>query len=87
MERKDAAAFLAPLAPFVQRVIAVPVEGEGKAHAPQTLADVARAACIAHAQPCETMEDAVKCLASEAKGTLLIAGSLFLAGEVLKNHA
>ena len=99
MQRKDAAAFLAPLAPFLQRVIAVRVVGEGESHAPQTLVAVARAAGIAHVQACETIADAARDVAaapvastaphpaSEAKGTLLIAGSLFLAGEILKNHA
>jgi dihydrofolate synthase/folylpolyglutamate synthase len=95
MQRKDEGAFLAPLVPFLQRVIAVRVAGEGESHTPQALAVAACAAGIANVYACETVADAVREIAestaphpaSEAKGTLLIAGSLFLAGEILKNHA
>ena len=87
MARKDAAAFLNHFSPHIARVIAVPVEGEGAAHTPDSLAAIATAAGIKETAACDDIHHVPNHLTGEAKGTLLIAGSLFLAGEILKTHA
>ncbi len=86
MRRKDAAAFLAPLAPYFTRVITVPIAGNDS-YAPAELADIAREAGVADARAVESLLALPAALAPSEGHTLLIAGSLFLAGEVLKNHS
>jgi dihydrofolate synthase/folylpolyglutamate synthase len=85
MARKDARAFLTPLAPYVGHLIAVPIEGED-CYAPAALAKLAEASGIRRATVCQSMKEVSSALALEDSGTLLITGSLFLAGELLKNH-
>jgi dihydrofolate synthase/folylpolyglutamate synthase len=87
MARKDAEAFLTPLAPHVAQFIAVPVVGEGDAHPPEHLAAIARKLGIARVSACHDVRE-LPILLSQQKiaSPLLIAGSLFLAGELLKNH-
>lgn len=87
MQRKDAVAFFAPLAKWVAGVIAVPIPNEPGSYAPEALAEAARAAGILAVQHAENLTQAVALASSEAAGTLLIAGSLFLAGVVLENHS
>jgi dihydrofolate synthase/folylpolyglutamate synthase len=82
--RKDAAAFVAALAPSAQRFIAVPL---GADHiAPDTLAAIARDAGLdAHAAPslAAAMHNAAQSLAPR----VLICGSLLLAAEALEPNA
>ncbi len=85
MARKDASAFLSPLVPHITRVITVPVSG-GECYAPGALAVRAREAGVAVAEAAAELTSAAEMLAPAPNGTLLIAGSLFLAGDVLKNH-
>ena len=85
MRRKDASAFFAPLAAHIRRAITVPIPGED-CYAPAVLAEHARASGIANVTACDRLADTSAHLATDAPGTLLIAGSLFLAGELLKNH-
>lgn len=86
MKRKDATAFLVKLAPHVRRLIAVPI-AQNECHTPQELVDAARAAGMTDVVAVQSIEGASALLAPEPKEILLIAGSLFLAGEVLKNHS
>lgn len=83
MARKDAAAFFAPLTGKLASVITVAIPGNDS-YAPAALAEAARAAGIANARA-GSLDDASS-LRGAADGTLLIAGSLFLVGELLKNH-
>jgi len=85
MKRKDARAFLQSLAPQLAAVIAVPIEGN-ESYAPEDLADVARALGIPKFRAARSLSHALDDVPTAANGTLLIAGSLFLAGQVLKNH-
>ena len=87
MARKDAASFLNHFAAHVSHIISVPIVGEGNAHKPDALAAIAKAAGVDDAVACMDISQLPNYLTGEAKGTLLIAGSLFLAGEMLKNHA
>jgi dihydrofolate synthase / folylpolyglutamate synthase len=85
MKRKDARAFLQPLVPHLAGFISVPIE-DNDCYAPEDLADVARALGIPNVYAAPSLAHALDGLPPAAKGTLLIAGSLFLAGHVLKNH-
>jgi len=88
MARKDAAAFLKPLVPHVTQLIAVPIPGsEAECYAPEMLAAIAREKGIAQVIPAASIADAAEKLTEMSQGTLLIVGSLFLAGEILKNHS
>ncbi len=86
MQRKDADAFLRPLAPLLAGVIAVPIPGT-PCYDPAALAQLARDHGVAQVGVAETLEAAPTLMNGAEKGVLLIAGSLFLAGEVLKNHS
>ncbi|MFZ4540359.1 MAG: bifunctional folylpolyglutamate synthase/dihydrofolate synthase [Rickettsiales bacterium] len=86
MKRKDVQGFLKPIAAKISRFIAVPIEGNDS-FAPEQLAATAQAAGIVDVRTSRSLMDATATLQTAAKGTLLIAGSLFLAGEVLKNHS
>lgn len=85
MARKDAQAFFAPLAGVVREIITIPVEEEG-AYAPDDLAQIAVAAGATKARVCHTHSECIALLQACDEGALLIAGSLFLAGQILKNH-
>lgn len=85
MKRKDALAFLTPIAPYIAQCITVPVSG-GECYAPSALAGVASTVGIASVAAAESLAQGAELLATASAGTLLIAGSLFLAGDVLKNH-
>lgn len=85
MARKDAHAFLEPLADCIGGIIAVPIAGND-AYAPDVLAAIAGALNIQHVEAAPSLDGASLHM-REGDGTLLIAGSLFLAGEVLKNHS
>ena len=85
MARKDAAAFFGLFAGHIARLITVPITGED-CHTPEALKAAAVAAGIADVQAAARLDSVPAMLASEANGTLLITGSLFLAGELLKNH-
>lgn len=85
MARKNAVAFFKPLAPHVARVIAVPIPCND-CYAPEALAAIAQSVGAASVAAAE-MENIRAALEKSPAGTLLIAGSLFLVGEVLKNHS
>ena len=86
MQRKDAAAFLSPLVPYLAGLIAVPIPGH-EAYDVETLTHIATELKINAVCAAKDLDDAAETLANCEHGPLLIAGSLFLAGEVLKNHS
>lgn len=85
MKRKDAHGFLLPLAPHITHMIAVPI-AENDSYSPEELAEIGHACGIAQVHACHPLEEAAKHW-DDANGRLLMAGSLFLAGQVLKNHS
>ena len=79
---KDAETVLAILAPVVDHILTVPIEGHDH-HDPSALAAIARAHEIV-ADVAPTLADALNMLASESRAHAVpIAGSLYLAGEAL----
>lgn len=87
LETKAAGDFIAPLAPRVASITTVPIPDAPASFAPETLAEMASAAG-AHAWPANSVEAAlVEVLASaQLPARILICGSLYLAGDVLKTH-
>ncbi|WP_294194423.1 folylpolyglutamate synthase/dihydrofolate synthase family protein [uncultured Sphingomonas sp.] len=82
LSNKDAAGFLAPFASLVDRLIAVPVPGHAH-HAPDALCDTAAALGIPHTGVAGDVAIACTHLHAAGAKAVLIAGSLYLAGEVL----
>lgn len=85
MRRKDALGYLKPLADVVAHLCAVSIPGHD-AYEPSALAQRASEAGFKSVLFCNWDELPAQ-LAQFPSGDLLIAGSLFLAGEVLKNHS
>lgn len=83
LANKDAASFLALLAPHVGRVVAVPIEGH-EHHAPTELVDIAREAGIGDALAASDIPSAIaKLAANNPTPNILIGGSLYLVGQAL----
>ena len=87
METKDAHAFVAPFRGLVERVFTVPIPDEPNAFGAEALAEIARAEGF-EVTPATSVPDAL--LRSQAvlkePGRVLVCGSLYLAGHVLKLH-
>lgn len=89
MKRKDVEGFLAPFS-RVLPIATVTIEGEGEAATAEMLAGVARRLGFKHVMPCLSLGEAVRWHADASLGpikTILLCGSLYLAGKVLQNHA
>jgi dihydrofolate synthase/folylpolyglutamate synthase len=84
---KALAAFLAPLAPHLRRLVAVPIAGDRLSTPTERIADAARAAGLAQADVAASVEAAVAALGDHAPARLLICGSLYLAGNVLAENS
>ena len=82
MAAKDARGFLAPLAPHLASVTAVPIEGSAHLD-PLELAAIAAEHDVLDVSTAPDLLTAIKHLPSRDSGTVLIAGSLYLAGKVL----
>jgi dihydrofolate synthase / folylpolyglutamate synthase len=84
LANKDAHGLLAPFAPLAAGLHAVPVPGH-EHHAPAHLAEVAQALGIAQAATAADVPSALTAIASDGDAsTVLILGSLYLAGTVLE---
>ena len=87
LETKDPIGFFRPFGGLARHVFTVPIAGGHKARSPEDLAATARAAGLA-ADPADSVEAALDRLARETRTEpaprILICGSLYLAGEVLK---
>jgi dihydrofolate synthase/folylpolyglutamate synthase len=82
MAAKDARRFLAIIAPHVASITAVPIPGNDCVP-PETLAELAHEAGIAVVDTADDVPAAVQALDKDSEGTVLIFGSLYLAGKVL----
>mgnify|MGYP003482038842 CR=1 FL=1 len=84
---KDAAGFLAPLAPFAADLHAVAIAGETHTMSAETAAQAARAAGI-KAEAANSPGDALSKIIARARAPsrILICGSLYLAGQVLREN-
>lgn len=84
LANKDAAGFLATLAPHVGKLVAVPIPGH-EHHAPADLAQIARDAGIAQVSAQDDLPSAVRALAADSPArNILIGGSLYLVGQALE---
>lgn len=90
MANKDVAGFLDPLASHLAALATVPIPGHDSCASAEDLAHVAREAGIGDVTPAATVETALAALQPHLtthRGRILICGSLYLAGEILKSHA
>jgi dihydrofolate synthase / folylpolyglutamate synthase len=87
LRTKDAAAYIRPFKGLAKRIIAVAVPGEPNSFPAEELAQIARAEGLA-AQPAASIEAAIAAArAARGPARILIAGSLYLAGNVLAAHS
>ena len=87
METKDAHAFIAPFKGLVERVYTVPIPDEPNAFDAESLAEIAKAEgfdVVATASVPDALTRSQAAL--DGPGRVLICGSLYLAGHVLKLH-
>ena len=86
LNTKDIAGYLTPMAPHVQSLTAVSIPGEAATLPAETTAAAARAAGI-DANTADTVADALAAIAKRApRARVLICGSLYLAGSVLREN-
>ena len=85
LANKDAAGWIAEMAPSMRGMIAIPVPDHDY-HAPEELARMAEAAGVPAATASD-IGDAVSMAANAPANRILIAGSLYLAGDVLRRNA
>ena len=84
---KDAAGYFAPFAGLARQVFCVAADHDGVL-APADVAKAARAGGL-EAEPCASLEEAMKKACADKRNEpprLLISGSLYLAGEVLREN-
>ena len=87
METKDARRFFAPFKGLVERVYTVPIPDEPNAFAAEPLAEIARAEGFDAVAVNSVPEGLLRSAAGGQVPRILICGSLYLAGHVLKLHA
>lgn len=85
---KDCEGFLGNFAGLARRLIAVPIPGAEKGLSPETVADIARSIGLSATSRDNLAEafDAARKLDLEPAPRILITGSLYLAGEVLREN-
>jgi len=87
MESKDAHAFIAPFKGLVERIYTVPIPEEPNAFDAEALAEVARAEGFDVVAAVSVPDALLKSQAAlPGSGRVLICGSLYLAGHVLRLH-
>ncbi|MFN3890992.1 MAG: bifunctional folylpolyglutamate synthase/dihydrofolate synthase [Beijerinckiaceae bacterium] len=85
---KDMGGLLRPFAGLAREIYCVPMQGDSQTHPPQAMADAARAFGISPALAAG-VPDALRAIAARswpAPPRILIAGSLYLAGQVLREN-
>ena len=87
LRTKDAAGFFRPLAARGRSLHAVRIPGEGATLTAEETVAAARAAGFTAAEPAASVAAAVAAIAAVAPGSrILICGSLYLAGGVLRDN-
>jgi dihydrofolate synthase/folylpolyglutamate synthase len=87
METKDARRFIAPFKGLVERIYTVPIPDEPNAFAAEPLAEIAKAAGFDATAVHSVPEALLRSASRDGPARVLICGSLYLAGHVLKLHA
>jgi len=87
MANRKVSEVLGPLAPLVRKAHVVPIPGHS-GHDPRDVAALAQQGLLRACYPAFSLEQALERLAADPEGTpvILIAGSLYLAGEVLRRN-
>lgn len=86
LRTKDAAGFMRPLAPLAEHLHAVSIPGETATLSAEETADAARRAGLT-ASPAETPDAAIKAICEKTPNArILICGSLYLAGQILREN-
>ena len=86
LNTKDIAGYLAPLAAVTSRLHAVSIPGEKNTLPAETAAAAARAAGI-DSRAADSVAGAIAAIVAEEPGArILICGSLYLAGHVLREN-
>lgn len=89
LSAKDARTTLRTIAPHLATLTAIPIEGS-EYHPLESLADMAAEAGVPVVQTASSLKDAIAMIGARERpperqqGTILIAGSLYLAGQVLE---
>lgn len=90
MANKDTEGYFAPLASHLEGLATLSIPNHENCAAPEDLAQSARAAGISNVEAQSDLKTAIETLRSRMsapRGRVLICGSLYLAGEVLKDHS
>lgn len=89
MANKDGRGYFAPFAPHLAALATIPIPGHEGCATPEGLAKIALSAGVSEAAVAQDLQGALTALGpslTAAHGRVLICGSLYLAGEVLKEH-
>ena len=89
VRRKDPAAFLKPLLPYARSLTLTTIEGEEEMYAPEDLAKTARNLGFMNVSTAPEPQQAIRSISKQLGNTpsrVLICGSLYLAGDVLKKN-
>lgn len=90
MANKDVEGYFAPLASSLEALAAIPIPGHEGCASPEDLASKAQAAGIVTGLAQADIRSALSALKprmTAPRGRVLICGSLYLAGEILKEHS
>lgn len=82
LNTKDVAGYITPLVPFIRKLVTVPIAGVEAGHSAEELAEIAEKLGVT-ATPAENITTALEMLANKQPQQIIIAGSLYLAGQVL----
>jgi len=88
LANKDANGLLRPFSGLAREVICIPVPGDSASHQPEALAALARSHGLS-ASAAQGVTEALRALAARGwpvPPRILIAGSLYLAGDVLREN-
>ena len=83
VNRKTPAEFLSPLLPFAASITTTQIEGENSSFSPQELHDLIKPLNPPNLSHTSTIEEALENLPQTPQGRILIAGSLYLLGNIL----
>ena len=86
LNTKDVRGYMAPLAPYVTRLHAVSIPGEANTLPAEVTADAARSAGMAAVTAASVAEALTTIAAANPEARVLICGSLYLAGGVLREN-
>ena len=87
LRTKDAAGYMAPLARVARSLTAIPIEGEPATLTAEETADAAHRAGFDMVTQADTVETALRAITTTApEARILICGSLYLAGRVLRDN-